>query len=116
MRSLAAVSILLVASVHLQAQTISASDAAKHVGERVTVCGNIASEYTAYRSRGTPTFINLDKPYPNQLFTVLVWGSDRGRVGALPHSGRICSTGTITEYRGAPEMVLHSKDGWFSPR
>lgn len=66
------------------AQTIPASEAAKHVGERGTVCGRIASEHKSTSSRGTPTFINLDKPYPNQVFTVLTWESNRAKVGAIP--------------------------------
>src|SRR5215472_12133821 len=95
------------------AQTILASDASQHVGERTTVCGRIASEHTATRSRGTPTFINLDKPYPNQVFTVLVWGSDRASVGAIPSSGRLCATGVITEYRGTPEIVIKDAKSWY---
>src|SRR4051812_5743318 len=47
------------------AQTITAAEASEHVGERTTVCGRIASEHTATSSRGTPTFINLDKPNPD---------------------------------------------------
>jgi micrococcal nuclease len=98
------------------AQTIAATDAAKHVGEHVTVCGSVASEHTATSSRGTPTFINLDRPYPNQVFTVLVWGSDRERVGNLPTSGRLCAVGNITEYRGTPEIVLHDSHSWYVPK
>jgi micrococcal nuclease len=84
---------LLCASVG--AQTIPASESAKHIGERTTVCGRIASEHTATSSRGTPTFINLDKPYPDQVFTVLIWGGDRAGVGAIPSSGTLCATGVI---------------------
>lgn len=98
------------------AQTIPTSAAAKHVGEQETVCGIVASEHTATGSRGTPTFINLDRPYPNQVFTVLVWGDDRGRVGNLPTGGRLCVVGTISEYRGTPEIVLHDSHGWYVPR
>jgi hypothetical protein len=94
--------LFLSASVVWAGSTFSTTEAAKHIGERATVCGDIAGEHTATTSRGTPTFINLDKPYPNQVFTVLVWGSDRANVGNLPHTGRLCATGTITEYRGTP--------------
>ncbi len=50
-----------------------------------------------------PTFINLDRAYPNQLFTALIWGSDRPKFGdpEVTYSGRrICVTGTIGAYRG----------------
>ena len=91
------------------AQTISAADAKNHVGENATVCGKVASERTATSSRGEPTFINLDAAYPNQIFTILVWGDDRQKVGALPREGsRVCAKGEIQVYRGVPEIVVRS--------
>lgn len=104
------------AAPFLEAQSISAADAAGHIGERATVCGTIAGEHTAYSSRGTPTFIDLDRPYPAQPFTILVWGSDRDRVGALPAGGRICAAGVVTEYRGRPEIVVRDPGSWSVPR
>ena len=69
----------------------------------------VASEHTATHSRGEPTFINLDSAYPNQIFTVLVWGEDRSNVGALPRTGsHICATGTIQDYRGVLETVVRT--------
>ena len=112
-----AVSFLLCLGAGAQSQTtISATEAAKHVGENVTVCGSIASEHAATSSRGTPTFINLDKSYPNQVFTILIWGSDKEQVGSFPKTGRVCATGQVTEYRGTPEIILRSKSSWFVPK
>jgi DNA/RNA endonuclease YhcR with UshA esterase domain len=117
MRSKALVFALALASTRLFAQTtIPASEGAKHIGERMTVCGVITGEHTATSSRGTPTFINLDQPYPNQVFTLLIWGDDRGKVGTVPVSGRICATGVITEYRGSPEIVLRDEHSWYAPK
>lgn len=93
-------------------QTITPSDAAKHVGEQATVCGRIASERIASQSQGKPTFINLDRAYPDQLFTIVVWDSDRANVGSVPSSGGMCVTGKITLYRGVPEIVLHDAKDW----
>jgi len=91
------------------AQTMSAADAKNHVGEKTTVCGKAASERTATSSRGEPTFINLDAAYPNQVFTILIWGDDRKNLGTLPTVGsRVCATGTIQEYRGVPEIVVRN--------
>ena len=56
------------------AEPLPAGDAKNHIGERATVCGKVASERTALGSRGQPNFINLDAPYPNQVFTILIWG------------------------------------------
>ena len=65
---------------------------------------------TPTRSRGEPTFINLDKPYPNQTFTIVIFGSD------LPNfenpqqkygGKRVCVTGTIKVFKDVPEIVAH---------
>lgn len=115
MRMLFIVAVLML-SITGAAETLSTADAARHIGERATVCGSIAGEHTASSSRGTPTFINLDRPYPNQVFTILIWGNERSQVGSIPHSGQMCVTGTITSYRGTPEIVLHEASDWFAPK
>jgi DNA/RNA endonuclease YhcR with UshA esterase domain len=103
-----------IALIPAKAQSISATDAKAHIGENATVCGKVASERTATSSRGEPTFINLDSAYPNQVFTILVWGDDRKSVGELPRVGsRVCATGLIKDYRGVPEIVVRSS-GQFS--
>jgi hypothetical protein len=114
MRLMTAAGLVLICAT-TAAQTIPPSEAAKHEGEQGTVCGRIASEHTATSSRGTPTFINLDKPYPNQVFTVLIWGSDRAKVGAIPPSGMLCAMGEITSYRGTPEIVVKDAKSWVPP-
>lgn len=109
-RTLALVCFLLsIALAPAIAQSITAADAKNHIGEQATVCGKVASERTATSSRGEPTFINLDSAYPNQIFTILVWGDDRRSVGELPHVGsHLCATGMIKDYRGVPEIVVSS--------
>ncbi len=108
--------VLIAFAIDMEAQTLDTAEAIHHIGKEATVCGTIASERTASESRGKPTFVNLDKPYPSQIFTILVWGSDSGRVGKLPVTGRICATGTITEYRGVAEIVVRDSKNWFVPR
>lgn len=94
---------------YAQATKINPSAAKKHVGERATVCGKVVSPRYSRRSRGQPTFLNLDKPYPNQIFTILIWGRDRAKFG-IPEKRyrdkRVCVTGEITSYRGVPEIVV----------
>jgi micrococcal nuclease len=104
---------LLVGSVSTVAysqDTITPEDAAKFIGQQKTVCGKVASSHYAARSRGQPTFINLDKPYPNEVFTVLIWGSDRGKFEKPPeemYAGKeVCVTGMIKSYQGRPEIIV----------
>jgi hypothetical protein len=70
----------------------------------------VSTRYAA-SAKGRPTFLNLDKAYPNQIFTVLIWSSDRSKFGAPENDyngKRICVTGKITEYRGVPEIVAEA--------
>jgi len=91
-----------------QSQTkINALEAAKHIGDQATVCGNVASTRYASSTRGEPTFLNLEKPYPKQVFTVVIWGRNRAKFGtpeAEYRNKRICVTGTIEDYRGVPQV------------
>ena len=100
----------VVAPCIVSAQTghIAATEAKNHVGERATVCGNVVSTHYAARSKGSPTFLNLDEPYPREVFTILIWGSDRPKFGdpeAKYGDKRVCVTGLIKDYRGVPEVV-----------
>jgi hypothetical protein len=87
---------------------VAPRDALAHVGERARVCGTVASARYAATARDRPTFLNLERPHPDQPFTVVVWGSDRARFGepeATFAGKRICVTGTIETYKGRPQIV-----------
>jgi hypothetical protein len=115
-RTSAAGFLLSIALIPAIAQTIPSADAKNHIGERATVCGLVANQHVAPQSQGKPTFIDLDRSYPRQSFTVLVWGRDKAAVGALPDNGKLCVAGTITQYRGGAEIVLHNAAGWYVPK
>lgn len=101
---------LMFAATPGHATEIPAAEAKNHIGEHATVCGKVVSEKEATNARGTPTFINLDSPYPKQVFTILIWGEDRPRMGDLPSQGsRVCVTGDIREYHGVPEIEIKEK-------
>ncbi len=109
MKTIAAVTTFLLLASIAQSQTLTSAQAEAHVGENATVCGIVASEHTAASSRGEPTFINLGSPYPDQVFTILVWGDDRKGVGELPRlKSHVCATGLIKDYRGEPEIVVRN--------
>jgi hypothetical protein len=82
--------------------------AKNHFRETATVCGLVVSTRYAASSRRSPTFLDLDNPYPKQPFTIVIWGDDRPKFGtpeATYANKRVCVTGTIEEYRGKPEIV-----------
>ena len=93
-----------------QGRKLTAGEAKDHIGERATVCGKVVSVHFAGRSKGQPTFMNLDEPYPRQIFTIVIWGSDRAKFGDFEskyRDARVCVTGKITEFRGSPETVAN---------
>ena len=92
-------------------QTYSTSQAAAHIGEYATVCGVVSGGYYAKSSRGKPTFINLDGKYPNQAFTVVIWGEHRAQFGTPEKqykNRKICVKGTIDTYRNIPQIEVES--------
>lgn len=89
--------------------SITPLEAAAHIGDVATVCGYVAN--TRYLTRGRrPTFLNMGRPYPDQDFTVVIWGADRGKFAEAPERAfrnkSICVTGQIEAYRGKPQIVV----------
>lgn len=92
---------------------ITALEAKDHINESATVCGNVVSARFSSSTKGQPTFLNLEKPYPNQIFTVVIWGSDRTKFGTpeTEYKGkRICVTGKIENFRGVPEIAASNPE------
>jgi outer membrane biosynthesis protein TonB len=88
-----------------------------HVGETGTVCGIVvAAQYLPDRP-GRPTFLNIDKPYPNQRFNVVIWGEQRRAfpLDAKPEVAmlgkEICVTGEISAYVDWTQIAYADKDG-----
>lgn len=91
-----------------QGKKLTTTEAKNHIGEQATVCGRMAGGRYAATTRGKPTFLDFDKPYPGQLFTVLIWGENRAKFGTPEEAYRnktICVTGRIQSYRGEPEII-----------
>jgi len=100
---------LLLAVVALAAEPVDPADAGEHVGEDVTVCGEVTgAKFSSHRKR-QPTFIDFGPAHPNQVFTALIWGEFRERFEYPPESllGKsVCVSGTVTEYKGKPEIKV----------
>lgn len=96
-------------TIAAHADPLAPADAAKHVGEKATVCGVVAAAKYAAQTGGRPTFLDFEKPYPETTFTALILGSDRAKFGSPEKTARgkqICVTGEITLYQGRPEIIL----------
>ncbi len=97
-----------------EVQRISASDAAAHVGEMAEVCGQVASAAYLGTVGGRPTFLNFERPYPDQVFTVVIWGSNRknfdGRPESLYDGKTLCVTGKVAVHEGVPQIIVEHPD------
>jgi hypothetical protein len=105
--------LLIAISCPAKTNEISAAQARKHTGQRATVCGTVMSAHYAANSKGQPTFLNLDKSYPNPIFTIVIWGEDRGKFNnpeKAYQDKKICVTGVIGENRGVPEIVVQGPE------
>jgi len=101
---------LLSITVHAQPPDIvRAHDAKNHVGEIAMVCGVIASAKYQKNSRGEPTHLNFDKPYPDQDFSAILFGKNRKNFKVKPEtfSGyEACVYGKIRMYKGKAQIEL----------
>ena len=94
-----------------QAETahLTAAEAKNHLGETATVCGRVVRIYFAHKAKGLPALMNIDMPYPQQIFTIVIWGTDRTKFGNLERTYRdkiICVSGKITSHHEIPEIVI----------
>jgi DNA/RNA endonuclease YhcR with UshA esterase domain len=102
---------LVIAAVALllQPPTVTAAAAKDLIGKEAKVCGNVKSTRYASGSNRKPTFLNLDKAYPDPIFTVVIFDENRPKFDKPEEKFRdkdICVAGKIQEYRGTPEIVV----------
>jgi hypothetical protein len=92
-----------------QADPLTPTDAVKHPGETVTVCGQVVGAKFASWVRGGTTFLDFGKPYPDTPFTALIFAGDRAKFGTPEKTAQgkdFCVTGKIEMYQGKPQIVL----------
>lgn len=87
---------------------INTLQAKYHLDSKMCVCGTVVS--TKYSSKSGATFMNLDKKFPNQIFSITIWKKSRVNFSYRPEEElkgkKICVTGFISEKDGTPTMNL----------
>jgi endonuclease G, mitochondrial len=82
----------------------------KDKNETITVCGTVVS--TKLSSKGN-VFLNLDKSFPNQIFTVTIFKDRMVNFSYQPQEylkGKtICITGKVSNFNGTPSMVVENE-------
>ena len=79
-------------------------------GKKKVVCGTIVSTHL---SKNGHTFINMDKAFPNQIFSLTIWKSNAHNFSYVPYielKGRkVCINGKITEQQGVATMNIENE-------
>jgi endonuclease G, mitochondrial len=82
----------------------------KDKNETITVCGTVVS--TKLSSKGN-VFLNLDKSFPNQIFTVTIFKDKMVNFSYQPQEylkGKtICIQGKVSNFNGTPSMVVENE-------
>ncbi len=102
--------LLFVASALLYAQAVIPPDSAKNfVGKQVTVTGIVDQVHLT--DTGT-YFLNMGGDFPDNTFTAVIFSSDSSAFGNIKNfeGKNVAIQGTITDYKGNPEIVLKSSD------
>lgn len=90
---------------------INTVQAQYNIGTKSCVCGTVVS--TKYSEKSGAVFLNLDKKFPNQIFSVTIWKDARTNFSYLPEeelkNKKICLTGRIENRRGTPTMNITSE-------
>jgi hypothetical protein len=112
-KTLFALTLVCITGFHsLAQQNINLKDVSKHVGDSVTVCGKIFSGKFLDKSTNQPTFLNMGAEYPNQILTIVIWGSARKLFPYKPEeklkNKNVCITGKIEIFKNKPEIIVHS--------
>lgn len=78
-------------------------------GETTTVCGQVVATKYKINGKSDPTYINLDKKWPETVFTLMVFGKDRINFSYKPEEfltdKKICVTGKVGEFNGTPQII-----------
>lgn len=86
---------------------INTVDAKYFLNQKVTVCGTVVS---TKKTKSGSVFINLDTKFPNQIFSISIWGNDIKNFPYQPEmelmGKKVCVTGMPKDYKGTPSVNI----------
>ena len=97
--------------ISLEKGRINSVQAKYNIGTKSTVCGTVVS--TKYSEKSGATFLNLDKKFPNQIFSATIWKDNRANFSYMPEvelkNRKVCITGKIENNKGTPTMNISNE-------
>ena len=80
-------------------------------GRKVNICGTVVS--TKLSKKGN-VFLNLDKKFPNQIFSITIWKDNVPNFSYQPQvelmSKRICVNGLVRDFNGVATMNVEQEE------
>ncbi len=96
----------------LFAQTFSAEQAAKKVGDSIKVCDKIYGGRFFETSNGSPTLLNMGAAYPASPITIMIPGDVRAKMGYAPElqlkDKNVCVLGKVILFKEKPEIIVYN--------
>jgi hypothetical protein len=97
-------------SLSSNAQKITPDDAAKHIGDTVTICGKIFGGKYFDRSEHKITLLNMGAAYPKSPLTIVIEEDDRKNFKTAPEefysNKNVCIKGVVKEFKGKPQITI----------
>lgn len=79
--------------------------------KEVKICGTVVSTHKSAKGN---IFINLDKSFPNQVFSATIWAKDVLNFDYQPElflmDKRVCFSGKIKNYNGIPSVYISNQN------
>jgi endonuclease G len=108
--------VLALTEKEMPKNAINTYDVENFVGDAKirTVCGTSVSIKKHQKGH---VFINLDKKFPNQIFSVSIFSSNLKNFSYEPDvylvNKKVCFTGKINEHNGTPSMIIENEKSIF---
>ncbi len=105
--------IICASAISVSAQQITPDEAAKHIGETVTVCGKIyGGKY--FEAGNKMTLLNMGAAFPKSPLTIVINADDRKNFKNPPEdfysNKTVCIKGVVKEYKGKPQIFIQSEE------
>jgi hypothetical protein len=100
--------------------TITAEMASTRIDEEVIIKGKVVTTFFAEFSTGKPTFLNLEKPFPDNPIVIIIFEEELEYLGINAHDYKdktVIVKGIVHQYKDEvkpfkykPSITIYSKD------
>lgn len=94
------------------AQTFTAEQASKKVGDSIKVCDKVYGGRFFETSKDSPTLLNLGAAYPASPLTIMIPGDVRIKLGYAPEQQlkdkNVCVIGRVILFKEKPEIIVYN--------